>query len=460
MSHLFHPTILREYDIRGIVGETLSAEDALHIGKAFGTCIVENGGSVAYTCRDGRLSSEELEQAVADGLASCGITVRRLGLGPTPMLYYAATAMQADAGIMITGSHNPPSHNGFKMIMKGRPFFGDDIKKIGTLAESGAYATGEGYQDFVDMRASYVERLAQDYNGDQPLKVVWDAGNGATGDVLRRLTAILPGQHILLYDEIDGHFPNHHPDPTEPENLDDLMAKVASEDADLGIAFDGDGDRLGVVDGNGRIMWGDQLMVLFAENVLADEPGSTIIADVKASQTLFDAIAEMGGKPLMWKTGHSLIKSKMAETAAPLAGEMSGHIFFQHRYYGFDDALYAAVRFLSIVASFKGETLADRFDRMPRLFNTPELRFDCADEKKFSIMEKVKFRLEKTGAEVDTTDGVRVKAEGGWWLLRASNTQAVLVARCEAGSAEALERLKDQLKSHLTACGLTVPEGL
>jgi phosphomannomutase len=275
--------------------------------------------------------------------------------------------------------------------------------------------------------------------------------------VLKRLTALLPGHHIRLNDTIDGRFPAHHPDPTEPKNLVQLQDAVAREKCDLGIAFDGDGDRIGVVDGKGRILWGDQFMVLLAREVLAERPGATIIADVKASQVLFDEIARMGGKPLMWRTGHSLIKSKMAEVGAPLAGEMSGHIFFGDRYYGYDDALYAAVRLLSIVAR-SAETMAEMRDRLPAVVNTPELRFPCSEERKFAVIDEVRARLKRAGAEMADIDGVRVKTADGWWLLRASNTQDVLVARAEARDEAGLARLKDLLSSELRASGMTPPQ--
>ena len=308
----------------------------------------------------------------------------------------------------------------------------------------------------VDVEAEYVARLLQDYDGIRPLKVVWDAGNGATGEVLVKLTEKLAGTHILLNEVIDGTFPAHHPDPTEVENLVQLQEVVAREKADLGIAFDGDGDRIGLIDGQGRILWGDQLMVILGDDLLKTRPGATIIADVKASQVLFDEIAKRGGKPLMWKTGHSLIKTKMLETGAPLAGEMSGHIFFADRYYGFDDALYAAVRVLGILGR-SALSLAAMRDTLPSVLNTPELRFPCADTRKFSVIAEVKARLEASGATVSDVDGVRVNTADGWWLLRASNTQDVLVARCEAQSAEGLARLKATLVEQVTASGIKPP---
>jgi phosphomannomutase len=457
MTHTFHPTILREYDIRGIVGETLFATDAFAIGKAFGTRVRRNGGSVVCVGWDGRLSSPDMAAAVVEGLIATGCTIRRVGRGPTPMLYYAAKARDADGGIMITGSHNPPNHNGFKMVLAGKPFFGADIRNLGELAAAGDTVTGDGHAIEDDIADEYAARVAQDYDGTRGLRVVWDCGNGAAGEIVGKLTKLIPGTHKVLFGEIDGTFPNHHPDPTEPHNLVALQDAVLFERADIGIAFDGDGDRIGVIDNEGRILWGDQILVILAEDLLKTRPGASVIADVKASKVFFDEVARMGGHPIMGRTGHSLIKTQMAETGAPLAGEMSGHIFFADRYYGFDDALYAAVRLLGIVGRWERETLAHRKDRLPHMVNTPEMRFDCADERKFAVIAEVKQRLQTAGAKVNTIDGVRVDTDDGWWLLRSSNTQAVLVARCEAASVDGLKRLRAALEAQLTASGVTLP---
>jgi len=454
--HRFNPTILREYDIRGIVGETLNAADAWAIGRSFGTILAEAGGKSAAVGYDGRLSSPMLEAALVQGLTDSGIDVLRVGRGPTPMVYYATVTQGVDGSVMLTGSHNPPNYNGFKMMLGKRSFFGQDIQRLGKVAADGAWKSGAGRVRTVSITEEYIARLAQDYDGERPLKVVWDAGNGATGEVLVELVKRLPGEHFLLNEAIDGNFPAHHPDPTEPHNLIQLQAKVAEVQADLGIAFDGDGDRIGVVDGQGRILWGDQLMVILAGDVLQRHPGATIIADVKASQVLFDQIAQLGGVPLMWRTGHSLIKSKMAEIGAPLAGEMSGHIFFGDRWYGFDDALYAAVRLLGILGR-SVESIAQLRDRLPAVLNTPELRFPCSETRKFEVIDEVKQRLQSQGAEVSAIDGVRVKTADGWWLLRASNTQDVLVARVESGDAAGLDRLKRALVAELTRSGIEPP---
>jgi len=456
-GHRFNPTILREYDVRGVVGETLSETDARAIGQSFAVVMREAGARSIAVGRDGRLSSPALEAALIGGLLGSGIDVVRVGLGPTPMLYYAANTLDVDAAIMVTGSHNPPTHNGFKLTLAKKPFFARDILRLGEIAARGNFPQGAGRSSERSVLEGYVERLLKDYDGRKPLFVAWDAGNGAAGEALQLLTAKLPGRHLLLNETIDGRFPAHHPDPTETKNLVQLQEAVRREGCDLGIAFDGDADRIGVVDGQGRILWGDQFMVLLARDVLRAKPGATIIADVKASQVLFDEIARMGGDPLMWRTGHSLIKSKMAETGAPLAGEMSGHIFFADRYYGYDDALYAAVRLLGIVAR-SDETLAQFRDTLPPVVNTPELRFACAEERKFAVVDEVRARLEAAGASIAAIDGVRVKTASGWWLLRASNTQDVLVARAEARDEARLEVLKRQLCDQLRASGITPPD--
>ncbi len=457
-THAFHPSIIREYDIRGIVGETLSVDDAWFIGRAFGTIIRENKGSRVCVGYDGRLSSPEMEAALINGLAACGVEVLRIGRGPTPMLYYSVHELGADGGIMVTGSHNPSQYNGFKMMIGRNPFFGKDIKRLESIAKRGGFATGEGSIKDAAVFHQYVERLADEWSGTRKLTVAWDAGNGASGEVLQSLTERLPGRHILLNEVIDGTFPAHHPDPTVPENLVQLQQAVRENKCDLGIAFDGDGDRIGVVDGKGRIIWGDQLMMIYAEDILDGLPGATIIADVKASQTLFDRVAELGGNPLMWRTGHSLIKKKMVETGSPLAGEMSGHIFFADRYYGFDDAQYAAVRLLNILDA-SPRPLSVLRDLMPPVINTPELRFECPDDRKFNVIEEVRSRLMLNGADVNTIDGVRVRTADGWWLLRASNTQAVLVARCESHSDKGLQRLKHALAAQLRESEVEPPEG-
>ncbi len=457
-GHRFNPTILREYDIRGIVGKTLSAADARAIGRGFGSVVRRAGGSKVCVGYDGRLSSPELEAALVDGLMACGLSVLRVGLGPTPMLYFARFALEADAGIMVTGSHNPPDYNGFKMVVGKDSFFGEQIQKLGRLVAAEDFETGRGTVADHPVLEAYVDRLLQDADpGIEKLAVAWDPGNGAAGEATVALTARLPGRHVLINEAIDGTFPAHHPDPTVEANLAQLKTSVLGEKCDLGIGFDGDGDRIGVLDGQGRVVWGDQLMLYFARDILKERPGATIIADVKASQVLFDEIARAGGKPLMWKTGHSLIKTKMAEVGSPFAGEMSAHLFFADRYYGFDDALYAAVRLLSILST-SGQTLAQFRDSLPPVVNTPEIRFPCAEDRKLAVIAEVRARLKAEGADMTEIDGVRVRTDDGWWLLRASNTQDVLVARCEAGDEAGLERLSAALTAQLAASGLDAPD--
>ncbi|HUB13688.1 MAG TPA: phosphomannomutase/phosphoglucomutase [Acetobacteraceae bacterium] len=458
-SHKFDPTTLREYDIRGIVGRTLTEDDAYAIGRVFGSIVSRAGGSTVVVGYDGRLSSPDLAVRLMQGIRRSDVEAVCIGRGPTPMLYYANTKLGADGAVMVTGSHNPPDYNGFKMMLKGKPFFGDDIKRLGQMARDGDVVEENARTErAVDIADDYVARLLADWDGgDRALKVVWDNGNGAAGEVLARLVAALPGEHVVLNGAIDGTFPAHHPDPTVPANLQQLIGEVKARGADIGIAFDGDADRIGLIDDTGEILFGDQLMVLLARDVLRVHPGAMIIADVKASQVLFDEIARAGGNPLMWRTGHSLIKAKMAETKSPLAGEMSGHIFFADHWYGFDDALYAAVRTLGIVARM-GTKLSDVRHALPQVVNTPEVRFDCDDTRKFNVIEEVAARLRAAGAQVSETDGVRVLTDDGWWLLRASNTQAVLVARAEAKTLPGLERLKAALVAQLEQSGLTAPD--
>ena len=453
-SHKFHTSSLREYDIRGIVGETLHEADAFAIGRVFGSIVTEAGGKKIAVGRDGRLSSPSLEAALIQGLMASGAEVISIGQGPTPMLYYAAFTEPTDGAVMVTGSHNPSNYNGFKMMLGKKPFFGQDILNLGKRAAAGEVVPeAKGSVAQKDVSAAYIARIMQDWDGEKKLNVVWDNGNGAAGDVLAELVKKLPGKHKVLNGKIDGTFPAHHPDPTVPKNLEQLIDAVRKEGADVGVAFDGDADRIGLVDNEGNILFGDQFLILMARDVLREHPGATIIADVKASQVLFDEVAKAGGKPLMWKTGHSLIKSKMAELGSPLAGEMSGHIFYNDKWYGFDDALYAAVRVLGVIAR-GGESVAQFRASLPHVVNTPELRFDCTEDRKFEVVKEVAARLKASGDKVSDTDGVRVNTEDGWWLLRASNTQAVLVARAEASSGAGLVRLKSALAAQLSASGL------
>lgn len=445
------PSILRAYDIRGVVPEELNEDSMFAIGRAFAAEMHAVGGTRAAVGYDGRLSSPKLEQALVDGLTASGIDVIRSGLGPSPMLYFATYLLEADAGLMITGSHNPPDFNGLKMTLKGEAFFDQDILRLGARIDAQDFIDGAGKSEHVDVFDRYVERLVQDLSGTKDIKVAWDPGNGAAGAVTDSLVAKLPGEHFVINSKIDGTFPAHHPDPTVEANLDQLKELVAREKCDLGIGFDGDGDRIGVIDQHGRVMWGDQLLALLAREVLADEPGATILCDVKASRVFFDEIRRLGGDPVMWKAGHSHIKSKMVELKSPLAGEMSAHIFFKHRYYGYDDALYSAIRLLSVLAS-GDQSLADILDAMPKMHNTPEIRFECPDDRKFVAVDEITARA-RTMKDVTIfdMDGVRAESADGWWLLRASNTQPMLVVRCESDTEAGLERLLEEVRNQLNA---------
>ena len=452
MTHRFDPTSLREYDVRGVVGKTLGPADAEAIGRGFATRVRRAGGTRVAVGSDGRTTSPALEAALVKGLTASGVDVVRIGMGPSPMLYYAEAVLEVDGGIQITGSHNPAEYNGFKMVLQHKPFFGDDIQDLARMAESGDWDEGAGNVTTADIMDDYVGRLFAGFAGGT-YRIGWDAGNGAAGPIIERLIRLLPGEHHTLYTDVDGDFPNHHPDPTEEKNLADLKALVADKGLDFGLAFDGDGDRIGAIDGAGRVVWGDQLLSILAEPVLKELPGATIIADVKASQYLFDRVAELGGKPVMWKTGHSLIKTKMRQTDSPLAGEMSGHIFFAHDYYGFDDAQYAAVRLIRALHMI-GQSMTEIRGAMPDLHNTPEMRFQVDESRKFAVVDEVLARLKDTGAEVNDTDGARVSTPDGWWLLRASNTQDVLVARAEAKDQAGLDRLVAAIDDQLAQSGL------
>jgi phosphomannomutase len=457
-GHRFDPVILREYDIRGVVGEDLTAADALAVGRTLGTIVARSGGRSVATAYDGRVTSPELESAVVEGVTASGLIARRIGLGPTPAMYFATKVLGVDAGIMVTGSHNPPAHNGFKLNLGGRPFWGQDIQRLGEAAARGDWIEGAGHAEDVDVMPDYVARLRAGFTADRGLTVVWDPGNGAAGNVVADLVRRLPGRHILLNEVIDGTFPAHHPDPTVEANLTQLKDAVREHGADLGVAFDGDGDRLGVIDNLGRVLWGDQILALLARDVLARNPGAPILADVKASQMLFDEVARLGGTPVMCPTGHSIIKARMAELEAPLGGEMSGHIFIADGYFGYDDGIYAAVRMFDTVAA-SGVSLAELRDSLPTMVNTPEIRIDTDEARKFEIVEEVKARLAGVaGRSVDDTDGVRVTTADGWWLLRASNTQSALVVRCEAGDASALSRLKAEIREQMSLSGVTPPD--
>lgn len=455
-------SIFREYDIRGIVGTDLTEDFAFRLGQAYGSIILEDlslGGKKVAIGYDGRLSSPLLAESLSQGIASTGLNVLLVGLGPTPMLYFAVHHLGLAGGIMITGSHNPPDYNGFKLMKGKKALYGNDIKAIGQRMIEGSFKIGQGQIQKHNIFDDYLAELGKAYQPrhiSNQLKVIWDPGNGASGDIVQKLLQKLPGTHFLINEKIDGTFPAHHPDPAVLENLSQVIELVRTTKADVGIAFDGDGDRLGIVDDEGEVLWGDQILLLLARHLLETEKGATIIADVKASQILFDDIKSHGGIPLMWKTGHSLIKAKMLETKAALGGEMSGHIFFADRYFGFDDGIYAAIRFLEMLVD-SGKKLSDLRKSLPKVINTPELRFDCPDDKKFGIVTQIQQSLLSQNQIFNDVDGLRFSNDFGWWLLRASNTQPALVARVESTNEEGLDILKKMLKKELQKCHLDLP---
>lgn len=434
--------IFREYDIRGIVGEQLTDETVEKIGLALGTFFNRNGAKRIAIGYDARESGTRFRDLLVKGFNATGCDAILVGRVPTPVLYHTVFTKDVDGGVMITGSHNPPDHNGFKICLGKQTLFGSQIQEIKEIALSGEFAKGEGKTEEIEVLAEYETDIKSKVNlGERRLKVVVDGGNGMGGVTGVPVYESLGFDLVKLFTEPDSNFPNHHPDPTVTENLQDCIAAVKETNADLGIAFDGDGDRIGVVDETGRIIWGDELMVLLSREILKENAGATIIAEVKCSQILFDDIAKHGGNPIMWKAGHSIIKAKMKETHAALAGEMSGHIFFADKFYGFDDATYAGARVLEILSK-TDKTLSELLSDLPETFSTPELRVDCADERKFDVVARIAEEFAKTN-EVITIDGARILFENGWGLVRASNTQAILVLRFEADSDENLSKIRE-----------------
>jgi phosphomannomutase len=452
VTHKFHPTLLRDYDLRGRVGDTLHEADAWALGRSFGTMIARSGSRRIVVGCDGRLSSPMLESALVEGLVQTGIDVLRIGLGPTPMLYHAEATENVSGGIQITGSHNPGDQNGFKLVKAHAPFFGAEIQALGLMAAAGDWDSSTGRVETIAIMDAYAARLVQGFDGPA-CRIGWDAGNGAAGPVVEKLAQLLPGEHHLLFTDVDGHFPNHHPDPSGEKNLADLRALVRDKQLDFGVAFDGDGDRIGVIDSLGRTLPGDQLLGLFAQVVLKTHPGGRIVGDVKSSQTVFDRIATLGGQPEMWKTGHSHIKSRMKQIGSPLGGETTGHLFFADDYPGYDDGLYAAVRLIRAVGSL-GRSVTGLHDAMPATVITPEWRFPVSETRKFAVIGEILDRLTAQGADICTIDGVRVRTAQGWWLLRASNTEAALVARAESANQADLDQLVAEMDAQLAESGV------
>ena len=442
----------KAYDIRGIVGQALDEDFAEHLGKAFGTEAVAAGEKAVAVGRDGRVSGPGLAAALIRGLASTGLDVVDLGAVTTPMLYYVAATRGkhgCNSGIQVTGSHNPKDYNGFKMVLSGRAIYGDEIQGLRRRMEAEDYTVGKGRSAAMDIVPEYIARITGDCKLARPLKVVVDSGNGIPGASAPQLLKALGCEVIALYSRVDGDFPNHHPDPSKPENLQDLIRTVHATEADLGLAFDGDGDRLGVVTKDGQIIYPDRQLMLFAQDILTRVKGGTIIFDVKCTQRLAPAIKAAGGVPLMWKTGHSLVKAKMKEVKAPIAGEMSGHVFFGERWYGFDDASYTAARLLEILSRHDDPSAV--LNGLPTSFSTPELNVACAEGEPREVIDKLLADANFPGGEIVTTDGLRVDYEDGFGLIRASNTTPVLVLRFEGHTEEALHRIQDDFMARLKA---------
>ena len=438
-----NPQIYREYDIRGVVDKDLTPEVVRRLSQGFGTHMVKLGRKDLVVGRDGRLSSPSYGEGVIEGLMSAGCNVVDIGVCPTPVYYFSLFHLDKDGGMMVTGSHNPPEFNGFKVSVGKSTIFGEEIQKLGRLVERGEFASGKGNLTKVEIIRPYQDYIKKNIKLDKKLKVVIDAGNGTAGIVAGSLLRDLGCEVDELYCDIDGRFPNHFPDPTIPANLKDLIGRMKKMGADIGIGYDGDADRIGVVDDQGNIIWGDQLMILFSREILKHKKGATFVAEVKCSQNLFTDIEKHGGRAIMWRTGHSLIKEKMKEEKAVLGGEMSGHIFFADRYFGYDDAIYASCR-LTELLSRTDKKLSQLLEDVPKTFITPEIRVDCPDEIKFKVVEKVRDELRKDHPIVDV-DGVRAQFGDGWGLVRASNTQPALVVRYEADSAEELQKIQSQV---------------
>ena len=443
-----NPTVFREYDIRGMADRDLPDMFVRELGRSIGSHLAENGARRITLGRDCRLHSPRLHAAMRLGLSLTPLDVVDIGIVPTPLMYFSVFHLDADGGIMITGSHNPPEDNGFKVMRGKSTIFGDEIRGLGDRIQRGNFISGSGGYSPTDVIEPYLDHVGKNIKlGPRKFKIVVDGGNGSGGPTGLRALQALGLEVEPLYCEMDGRFPNHHPDPTVPANLKDLQAAVARTGAELGIAYDGDADRLGAVDAQGRILWGDQLLILFSRAILQEVPGATIVSEVKCSQALYDDVAAHGGRAIMWKVGHSLIKTKMKEEGALLAGEMSGHLFFAHRYFGYDDAIYASLRLVELLTHSE-RPLTALVDELPKFHTTPEMRVDCPDAIKFEVVRQAVARFRKKHEIVDV-DGVRLLLEGGWGLVRASNTQPALVLRFEAKTAERLAEIRSYVEAEL-----------
>ncbi len=449
---MVNPYIFREYDIRGIVGQDLTDETIALLARGYGAFFKHADVSRISIGGDVRLSSNHIRNILIDEITRCGIDVIDIGEVPTPVQYFSMYNLPVDAGIMITGSHNPPDYNGFKLTLKKAPVFGEDIQRIRTIIESKSFTKGRARSEKISVTADYIKHISENINIQKPLNIILDSGNGAAGSVAGPLFKDLGQNARDIFPEPDGNFPNHHPDPTVVENIQDLIQTVKTEKADFGVGYDGDGDRIGVVDEKGEIIWGDRLIILFSRDILKQKPGSPIIFEVKCSQALPEMIEKFGGQPIMWKTGHSLLKKKMKEINSPLAGEMSGHLFFADRYFGYDDAIYASARLAELLGK-TDQNLSDLLADVPRYFSTPELRAETeTDQIKFDIASKAKKYFSAHYPVIDI-DGVRILFEDGWGLVRASNTQPVIVLRFEAKTQERVEEIKSLVIDKLREFG-------
>lgn len=438
-------TIFREYDIRGIAEQEMPSRDVVDLGRAMGTYLWRQGARRISVGRDVRLSGARLRDALVEGLAATGLHVTDLGRVPTPLLYYSVHHLGLEGGVMITGSHNPPEYNGFKTMLGSGTIHGEQIQAVYRILRDGDFESGDGAVSEADVMTPYVDEIAGQFQFKRRVKVVFDAGNGVAGPTVHRLLERLNVDATELFFEMDGNFPNHHPDPTVESNLEQLRQAVRERGAEMGIAFDGDSDRIGAIDEAGNVVWGDMLMLIFGREILARKPGATFIGEVKCSQVMYDELNRLGARAIMYKTGHSLIKAKMKEEHAELAGEMSGHMFFADRYYGYDDAIYAACRLIEIVAA-SGRPLSAQIEGLPKMVSTPEIRVDCPDEVKFRVVDRVKAHFQARRKTVDV-DGVRVLFDEGWGLVRGSNTQPILVLRFEARSREKLDEYRREVEA-------------
>ncbi|RJP71702.1 MAG: phosphomannomutase/phosphoglucomutase [Candidatus Abyssobacteria bacterium SURF_17] len=441
--------IFREYDIRGVANKDLTDDVVECIGKAFGTYAQSFGKKDVVLGRDCRLSSPRLHKTLREALLSTGLSVVDIGICPTPVFYFSLFHLNKEGGMQITGSHNPPDQNGFKVCIGKSTIFGEDIQKLAQVCEKGHFAGSKGKLSTYDIIPAYQKYVSENIELTRPLNVIIDAGNGTAGPVAPKLIRNLGCKVEEMYCEMDGRFPNHHPDPTVPKYIEELIGRVKNNGYDCGIAYDGDADRLGIIDDKGNILWGDQLLILFAREILARKPGSVVISEVKSSKALFDDIAKHGGKPIMWKTGHSLIKEKMRETKAAVAGEMSGHIFFEDRYFGFDDAIYSSCRLLEIL-SRSNKPLSEMLSDVPKMYSTPEIRMECPEKIKFNVVKEITEYFKKNNYDVVDVDGARVTFNDGWGLVRASNTQPVLVLRFEATSEKRRDEIRKLIEGELS----------